>query len=394
MPLIGHDMAQPVASNETLVRPHQRPATRPLVVLPGHRPFTSAGPPWPRSLRRLPILYKVLIANAAIVVLGAVAGTWLTIRTVRGDPEPAEAPLVLAFAGLGVVLSVLVNYLVLRAAFRPLTSLARAAEAVRQGDVSARAEPTSIGDPQVAHLTETFNRTLDELERDRAELRSVASQVIRAQEEERKRIARELHDDTAQVLFAQLLRLTALQTSSNQEVRGTAAALEDMTAEALEGVRRLALELRPPALDDLGLHAALADLAQRFGDQLGIPVDYQARGPRARLPAEVELVLYRVAQEALTNVAKHARAKHVAVDLDRAAHDVSLSVRDDGRGFDPARETARDGRGLGLGLFGMAERVALVGGTFAVWSQPGAGTEIFAFLPLAAKPTPRAEHVP
>ncbi len=149
------------------------------------------------------------------------------------------------------------------------------------------------------------------------------------------------------------------------------------------------MELRPPALDDLGLQAAVADLAQRFSEQLGIPIDYQARGPRGRLPAEVELVLYRVAQEALTNVAKHAQADHVSIDLDRGSEDVTLSVRDDGRGFDPTAKTRRDDRGLGLGLFGMAERVALVGGTFTVWSRRGAGAEIFAFIPLAGSASPK-----
>ncbi|MDQ3694371.1 MAG: sensor histidine kinase [Chloroflexota bacterium] len=346
-------------------------------------PPARTGPPWLRAVNRLPLLVKVLIANAMIVVLGAVAGTRTTMILTRSLAEGTAIPLVLAFAGLGVILSLLVNYVVLRAAFRPLTNLERVAEAVQLGDLTARADPIPGGDPQLAHLATTFNRTLDELERDRAELRAMASQVINAQEEERKRIARELHDDTAQILFAQLLRLTALQTSPNDETRATAADLEEMTVEALEGVRRLALELRPPALDDLGLHAALADLAQRFGEQLGIPVEITTRGPRGRLPGEVELVLYRVAQEALTNVAKHAAASRVGIDLERQAADVTLAVEDDGIGFDPKQETARDGRGLGLGLFGMAERVSLVGGTCSIWSQPGRGTEIFAFIPLA-----------
>jgi len=373
-------MAQSILSSESLTRggPPRRAA--------GERsPAAGGGVPGPlRPLLRLPILYKVLIANVAIVVLGAVVGTWLTILATRATSGENVVGLVVAFVLAGGLLSLLVNYLVLRAAFRPLTSLDRVAEAVRLGDLSARAATSPYGDPQLAHLAATFNGTLDELERDRAELRSVASQVIHAQEEERKRISRELHDDTAQVLFAQLLRLTAIKASPNEQVRATAAALEEMTVEALEGVRRLALELRPPALDDLGLQAAMADLAERFGEQLGIPVDFQTRGPRGRLPAEVELVLYRVAQEALTNVAKHAGATRVCIDVERGSGDVTLSVRDDGHGFDPAAETARDGRGLGLGLFGMAERVALVGGTFTIWSRPEGGTEIFAFIPLAA----------
>jgi two-component system, NarL family, sensor histidine kinase UhpB len=331
----------------------------------------------------LPILYKVLIANASIVALGAVAGTWLTIQTVRHATEDQFLGLATTFVAVGIIVSLIANYAVLRAAFRPLATLEQTALAVRGGDLSVRAAPTSFMDLQVAHLAETFNATLDELARDRAELRSLASQVIRAQEDERRRIARELHDDTAQVLFAQLLRLTTLKASPDPTVNSMASTLEEMTVEALEGVRRLALELRPPALDDLGLTAALAELAQRFAEQLQIQIDFQARGLRGRLPAEVELVLYRVAQEALTNVAKHAGAGRVWLDVDRNGEDVTISIRDDGCGFDRATTVASDGRGLGLGIFGMEERVALVGGRFRIWSRPSGGTEVFAFIPLS-----------
>jgi two-component system, NarL family, sensor histidine kinase UhpB len=363
--------------------------TRPQVIRASDLPVSTETPrvdPRPGNrLGGLPILYKVLIANAAIVALGAVAGTWLTIQTVRHAAEDQFVGLASGFVAVGIIASLVVNYVVLRAAFRPLATLEQTALAVRGGDLSARAAPTSFMDPQVAHLAETFNATLDELARDRAELRSLASQVIRAQEDERRRIARELHDDTAQVLFAQLLRLTTLKGSPDPAVNSMAATLEEMTVEALEGVRRLALELRPPALDDLGLSAALGELAQRFAEQLDVPVDYQSRGLRGRLPSEVELVLYRVAQEALTNIAKHANARRIWLDVDRTADDVTISIRDDGRGFDRAVIPESDGRGLGLGIFGMEERVALVGGRFRIWSRPGVGTEIFAFIPLAGE---------
>lgn len=336
-----------------------------------------------RRLRALPILYKVLIANAAVVVLGAVAGTWLTVVTVRRLPDHQAVNLAVWFVLTGIVVSLVVNYLVLRAAFRPLEALTEAARAIGRGDFSARAGTSAFGDPQVSHLAASFNATLDELARDRAQIRSLASQVIRAQEEERRRISRELHDDTAQILFAQLLRLATLKSSPDAGVQQLASSLEEMTAEALEGVRRLALELRPPALDDLGLLAALGDLAQRFTETSGVPVDYQARGARGRMRPEIELVLYRVAQEALTNVAKHAGASRVWLDLERAAGDVTLSVRDDGRGFLRHGSESPDERGLGLGLFGMEERVALVGGTFHIWTRRGRGTEVFAYIPFA-----------
>lgn len=338
----------------------------------------------PHRFATLPLFYKVLFANVAIVLLGAIAGTYVTATASRSVDVPSRTELILVFALIGVLLSVAVNYRVLRAAFQPLDSLERAANAVRLGDLSARAHPLPLSDPQLTRLAETFNGTLDELERDRLQLRELASQVIRAQEDERKRIARELHDDTAQVLFAQLLSLTAMKSSPSDDVRANAESLENMTVEAIEGVRRLALELRPPALDDLGLRAALGDLAQRFSDNLGIPVELDIRGFRDRLPSEVELVLYRVAQEAVTNVAKHARASRITITLERSADRVDLTVDDDGRGFDPVVPGRRDDRGLGLGLFGMEERVALVGGILTIRPLNPHGMRIAASIPLSS----------
>lgn len=332
--------------------------------------------------RRLTIFNKVLIANVAIVVFGAVAGTWITIFAVRHETDQRFYPLALLFAVVGIFLSLGVNLIALRAAFRPLARLQQAAMQVRQGDYSVRADGAAFGDPEIQALAETLNGTLDKLALDRIELDLLASQVIRAQEDERQRIARELHDDTAQVLFAQLLRLSALKGAGDPAVSELAASLEEMTSEALESVRRLALELRPPALDDLGLHDALGELVQRCSDQLSIPVDYQVHGVRSRLAPEIELVLYRIAQEALLNVAKHARATAAWVDLERSATDVTLSVRDDGDGFDTTGAAKSDGRGLGLGLFGMEERATLVGGRLRVWSGAGKGTEVYAYIPL------------
>lgn len=333
------------------------------------------------------LFYKVLIANVAIVLLGATAGTFVTATAVRAADVPSRSELVLGFASIGVLLSVVVNYFVLRAAFQPLDSLEDVANAVRKGDLSARARPVPFSDPQLARLAETFNGTLDELERDRAELRALASQVIRAQEDERKRIARELHDDTAQVLFAQLLSVSAMKASPSSDVRATAESLENMTVEAIEGVRRLALELRPPALDDLGLREALGDLVQRFSENLGIPVTLHVHGQRDRLPGEVELVLYRVAQEAMTNVSKHARASKAEIVLRRGEDRVDMTIEDDGRGFDPTVPASRDKSGLGLGLFGMEERVALVGGTLSIHENQPSGVKIRARIPVSRRGT-------
>jgi two-component system sensor histidine kinase UhpB len=339
------------------------------------------------------LLYKVLGANVGIVVVGAVAGTYVTAQTFQSEPGTSRHLLALVFAALGMLVSALVNYAVLRAAFQPISSLEDLADRVRQGDLTARAPVAPVSDPQLVRLVETFNHTLDDLEGNRAQLRQLATQVIEAQEGERKRIARELHDDTAQVLFAQLLTATALKSSANLEVRQTAEQLETLSVEAIESVRRLALELRPPALDDLGFREALADLVQRLAESSSVGVTLDVDSFRSRLAPEVELVLYRVAQEALTNVIKHAGARraHVTVRLEDGG--VDMTIDDDGIGFDPERATRRDESGLGLGLFGMEERVALVGGTLRIKPRLPRGTRVAAFIPLTpAILDPAADH--
>lgn len=338
--------------------------------------------------RSVPLFYRVLFANVAIVVFGAVVGTYVTATTLLDRDLPSRFDLMLLFGAIGVVLSAVVNYVVLRAAFEPLDSLERLGEAVRSGDLSARASSTGFTEPQLTRLVDTFNATLDELEHNQRRLRELVTQVIEAQEGERRRIARELHDDTAQILFAQLLNITALKDSPISEVKAVAARLEPMTVDAIEGVRRLALELRPPALDDLGVREAIGDLTQRLAENSGIRVDFDDRLSRERLSPEIELVLYRVAQEALTNVIKHARATSVVVLLVREPGSVVLEIEDNGRGFDPELVTRRDERGLGLGLFGMEERAALVGGTLLFSGLQPQGTSVHLAIPLVKDAIP------
>jgi two-component system, NarL family, sensor histidine kinase UhpB len=333
-------------------------------------------------LRMMPISSKVLIANAIVVVTGAVAGTWLTATFVGRDFGRNGAWLMLVFAAIGVFLSVLVNYRILKAAFEPLEKLERVAEAVRMGDFSARTDAARFGDPQLERFGQSFNRALNVIEQDREQIRQLADRVIDAQEQERKRIARELHDDTAQLLFAQLLRVSALASSPHPEVRETAEEIGEMMSAAMENVRRLGHELRPPALDDLGVRAALEDLAQRMSDQMGIPVTFRMTEFRRRVDPGVELVLYRVAQEAITNTWKHAKATRVDAEIVRNEDSVTMVIVDDGVGFNASTAGSSDGRGLGMGLFGMAERVELVGGTLTVDGSGQPGTRVTAFIPL------------
>jgi signal transduction histidine kinase len=208
--------------------------------------------------------------------------------------------------------------------------------------------------------------------------RDAVRRVVEAQEAERKRLARELHDETGQALTSILLGLKPLEQSlASAESREAVAAVRELVVSTLQNVRRLAVELRPSALDDFGLVPALERLAATFAEHTGTGVDLEARLGEDRLPSEVETTLYRIVQEGLTNVVKHAQAGRVSITLTRGHGSVVAVVEDDGRGFDPT--TSRED---GLGIVGMRERVALVGGRLSVEASPGAGTTLVAEVPL------------
>jgi len=219
-------------------------------------------------------------------------------------------------------------------------------------------------------------------------LRTLGAGVLRATEEERQRIARELHDDTAQSLAAMLLRLQLLARTRDEEARRRI--LEQMHREVeamVEGVRRIARGLRPPALEDVGLDAAIRSQFRRCFHDTGIDAELHLESVGHHLTAEGQLVVYRVVQEALSNVVRHAGARRVEVRLElegegAEAH-VVATVRDDGRGFDAEGAFLA---GAGLGLVGMEERARIAGGRLALVSAPGEGCEVRLRVPVSALP--------
>ena len=208
--------------------------------------------------------------------------------------------------------------------------------------------------------------------------RDAVRRVVEAQELERRRIARELHDETGQALTSILLGLKPLeQAAATDDDRAAAASLRELVVSTLQDVRRLAVELRPSALDDFGLVPAVERLADTFRGQTGMQVDLESNLGEERLPSEVETVLYRIVQEALTNVVKHARASRISILLTDKDGAVAAVVEDDGLGFNP-KATGDSG----LGLVGMRERVGIVGGRIQIESAAGAGTTVVAEVPL------------
>ena len=220
-----------------------------------------------------------------------------------------------------------------------------------------------------------------ELEAYRSGARALASRILSAQEAERVRVSRELHDDTGQALTLILVRLQLIENMTRDaEVRHELAELRELVVDTLDGVRRLAVQLGPSILEDLGLRSGLEWLADRVREDAGLQVELALDGADDRLPTTTALAVFRVAQEALTNVVRHARATRAELRLAEEDGVLTLTVADDGVGFDVDEARARPT--ASVGLFGMAERVALVGGTIEMLSRNGAGTRVIVRVPV------------
>ncbi|MBL8095607.1 MAG: sensor histidine kinase [Anaerolineales bacterium] len=331
------------------------------------------------ALLRIPLFYKILLANSLIVAIGAVGGTVLTVWHVLTYPDDFHYELIALFAVLGLALSFGVNYAVLRLALTPLSRMQAVVDGVRRGNLAVRVPIGRLDDEQFVKLIETFNQMLATMSDNTHELRRLSQRILEAQEDERQRVARELHDQSGQSLTTMLVRLRLLERSEDvAQARMHVQELRKLTAQALDEIRRIALELRPKILEDLGLCEALAWRADELNAGGGVRATLETSGMEHRLSRDLELALYRVAQEALTNVARHAQARSAQVTLRQGNGRVTLIVEDDGAGFDAESKLAHSS---GLGLAGMRERLALVGGTLQVRSSPGLGTHVIASVP-------------
>ncbi len=229
---------------------------------------------------------------------------------------------------------------------------------------------------------------LTEARRNEELLRTLTHRVFQAQETERARVALELHDGIAQMLCAVQFWSQALVAGCSKRddpTKSNAMKLQDLAGKAAEEVERISHDLRPRVLDQLGLLAALRLTSAEFDKRTKVSVNLASAGLTARLPAATELTLYRIFQEALQNVEKHARAQHVTINLTQAGGWAQLAIKDDGIGFDPDHQPARrKGKG-GLGLLGMRERANYLGGTHQIKSSPRCGTEIVVRVPLMSR---------
>lgn len=386
----------------------------------GSVPADGSEPPY---LAGPPLFWRLMAANMIVVLGGAVVGTALTQQfVIRGTFTPLTHALMVLAA---IILSGALTAVILHLAFGPLRALRAAIEASRANGGPAAPAPSTAapldpyGDPDIVavaqavrglwerldqhvRLLEESNRRLEEqrgeLGEKTAQLRRLATLVLAAQEEERRRIARELHDDTMQSMAAMIMGIERGRQALAPESPDLAGAhqtllrLEGLAVRSLDELRHLALDLRPSVLDDHGLPAALRWLAQMQKERFGLRSRLELHGdfggeddPAGRLPPPVETALFRIAQEALTNVARHAQAGQASVRLHRDAENVCAEIEDDGIGL-PEEPGSPPGH---MGLFNMRERAALLGGTctFARGAS-GRGTVVRVCLPLVESPAP------
>lgn len=339
-----------------------------------------------RTFRRLhlSLFEKVIIVNAAMLIVEALAGLWVTSHNLESHHYLIDT----SFIVLAALFILITNIALMHTTFRPLFRLQATMRAVSMGHTDMRS--TVPADPDIGELARTFNEMLDQMEEAR---REQAMSILSTQEEERRRVARELHDETSQRLTALLIhteilsqRLTTLPASSipqetHMQLEEECVALAKLTQGTLDTIRILAQQLRPSVLDDLGLEAALRWLAedsrQRFHLAVDFHIDVQEHAAHlAHLPPDYETNLFRIAQESLTNAARHAHAQHIICSLCYDLHDILLIISDNGCGFDPSSAKA------GLGIRGMRERATLLGGTLKLHSSPQKGTTVQAIFPL------------
>ncbi|MBI4303481.1 MAG: HAMP domain-containing protein, partial [Chloroflexi bacterium] len=312
--------------------------------------------------------------------------------------------LVLIASGAGILVATALIWGFTRQVISPIRRLSAAAETFGTGKLEVEVPP--MGQDEIGRLAQSFeimrsrlkhsleeihqwNQELEqrvrertiELERLYQQLRQrddergdLLAKIITAQEEERRRIARELHDQTSHSLTSLMIGLKMAEAQAPEEMSQSIINLKQLSSQALEQVHKLATELRPSSLDDLGLVVALRQLTDDYSRTLGIDTDFQAYGLESkRLPPEVEIAIYRVVQEALTNVAKHAEAKAVSILLETRGTSLVAIVEDNGKGFDVDRVLTSGNEDRRLGLYGMQERTSLIGGTLTIESMSGRG---------------------
>jgi two-component system, NarL family, sensor histidine kinase UhpB len=322
----------------------------------------------PPARRPLSLLWLVFLANGAVLVIALLL---LTFSPIEIDAPIQTDQFVLLLAGF--VALVVLNLLILRRVLSPLLQLTDVMSSVDPDRPGRRLSGVNPRSAEGQALAAAFNAMLDRLESAR---REAARTALAAQEAERLRVARELHDEIGQTLTAATIQAERAAEGDAELAPEALRRVADAVRDSLDEVRRIARELRPEALDDLGLVNALIALCNRIGGQDGFAVRRELQGKLPPLSSDVELVIYRVAQESLTNALRHSGASSATVSLEADAETLTLRVADDGKGMPASLPSGT------AGIAGMRERALLVGGRLSIKSRPDHGTEVRLSVPV------------
>jgi signal transduction histidine kinase len=328
---------------------------------------------WAGSLLRIPLAWKLAGANLLIAL--AALGADTTGHRLTGDAS--WTPLIM---GVTITAALVINFALVGIALQPLRELETTVARVSRGEFGARVPTSALSDRDMTRVGTMFNLLLDSLSEDRIRLQQMTSQVIDEGDRQRAAIAHELHDSTAQTLSALVMQLAvAAREETNPDRSTRLAALRDMIASVTEEIRQLAHDVHPRVLEDLGLPAALRDMARELGTDSGVAIDVFAPWDTPEIPVQTSIPFYRIVREALTNSLRHANPCRVIIRLSVDEDRVSVTVDDDGSGFDVARAEAQRGA---RGIFAMRERAALANGTLAIRSSHGRGTTVSINAPM------------
>ncbi|MEJ2265060.1 MAG: sensor histidine kinase [Anaerolineales bacterium] len=338
-----------------------------------------------QRLLRLSITYRIAIGNTIIIAIGAVGGTLLTRHLANAA---ADLWLILLFLFIGTLLSVLTNFMIITSALRPLRELGQLVLRVQAGQSGIDPQLLQDTDPDISHLASAIDSLVNQLEERNLQLRALSERAINAQEEERRRIALSLHDDTGQALSMLIIHLEQLQDRLPKEMGDLRSRLDsahELATRTLTELRKIVSGLRPTILDDLGLIPAMRWYARSNLEEAGVRVEVNASDEEMPLSPQLNSTLFRIAQEAVNNILRHAQANSVMITLRRNGEGVRLGIEDDGKGFDIFMIQEQAIRLQRLGLLGIQERAEMVGGQVSVNSAPGKGTQIEVYVPLQAQ---------
>ena len=321
-----------------------------------------------RCILGVPLVAKLIGANVIIVA----ASIAVQAAFVRGASRAELFAVVVALAGASVA-----NVFLVRLALDPIRQLQDLANRVSAGEFAARVDPSPLADMHLTQLTTTLNGLLDSLAGERSRIQALGAEVVFAQDAERARISRELHDSIAQTLAAARFQVVAARGEAPAELQNKLTAIGSLLGSVMEQVKNVSYSLHPRVAEDLGLESALTSLAKQVYERSRVKVNVTVSIAGEPLPQNISATLFRVAQEALRNIEMHASAKSASIDVNGRNGSIRIEVSDDGCGFDQAWAVVP---ACGSGLARVRDRVALAGGSMSVDSIPNGGTRVTAEL--------------